>query len=114
MTKKLSPKDITDFENEFCHEINLFKASFDKNGQTDNIEYISNHDRLIEFHSAVTTWLNENEIPFNTLYIKQEITICTYEKLSNRQIMGIEDEFHVKCSGYLISCNLNEITYNFS
>ena len=81
---KIFSKDLNEFEIEFNHKPSLDGVFFD-----------------------------ENEISIQLFIIGIELSVYTYEKLSDVQIKELEEEFNVKCRGYSISCDSNKYTYNF-
>ncbi len=46
--------------------------------------------------------------------LMDEISLHTYDKLTDDEIRNFEDEFEVKCRGYSISCYSKDVEYKFS
>ena len=84
----------------------------DESGEK-NYKYYFNHDNLVKLYSKINAFFDENEISIQLFIIGIELSVYTYEKLSDVQIKELEEEFNVKCRGYSISCDSNKYTYNF-
>ena len=109
---KISSKDLNEFEIEFNHKPSLDSVFFDESGEK-NYKYYFNHDNLVKLYSKINAFFDENEISIQLFIIGIELSVYTYEKLSDVQIKELEEEFNVKCRGYSISCDSNKYTYNF-
>lgn len=114
ISSKISKDDLNEFEREFGHEIHLNGASFDENGQKREFEYFCDHELLVEFRAYVRDWLRNHNFPFDYTIVMDDISIYCSERLSETQIHEFEDEFEVRCRGYSLTCNSNEIIYKFS
>lgn len=114
LSTKISFEDIEDFKKEFGYEISLEGASFDENGLEREFKYGANHKMLEQFSSQIKEWLDNHSFPIRFFMIKRELSLYAYDKFSYEQIHDFEEEFEVRCSGYSMSCNSNDIEYEFS
>lgn len=114
LSSKMSSEDCEDFKNDFGYEIHLEGASFDENGLKSEFKYYAHHKKLDEFSDQIKEWLTKHSFPTKFFMIKRDLSLYTYDKLSDEQIHDFEKDFNVKCKGYSISCNSEEVKYEFS
>ena len=111
---RLSEKSIEDFKKDFGEEIYLKGASYDGNGNVDVFEYECDHILLVKFRENVRNFLKQHNFPYTYFTVLDTISLSCHEELSDSQINDFGKTFEVQCMKYSISCNSNDIKYEFN
>ena len=114
ISKKLSDNDLKKFYNEFKTDLILEGASYEESGRLREVNYKCDCPALKNFRNHLCDWLEDHEFPFSFFIIGNEISLYCFDKLSDEQISDFMNAFEIKNMKYKVSCNSNEITYEFS
>lgn len=109
---KMSQEDLDKFKKDIECDISLEGVSYNSNGDKE-FKYDCNSIKLNEYGLYVRNWLKKYDFGNFVFIYSTGFKFKTPLKLSDYEINLIENEFKVRCKGYSISCNSNDIDYEF-
>ena len=111
---KISDENLNEFNRKFGTDLVLEGASYGRGGSLAEVKYRCNHPALENFRGYVRNWLSNHEFPYRFFTVTSGISLHCSKKLSDEQICSFMNEFEFEYMKYEISCNSDQIRYEFS